>query len=355
MRVLHCIDTLGAGGAERQLSYLADGLVRSGHEVDVAYFDGGPFEEQLRRSGAALHRIDRSSAVTQLYGVHRTIRHRRPDVVHTWLGRMNVVGGLASFGRRWIYSERSVRLHDRGLPGLVRQWLGARSSLLVANSEAGARLWRPVRPRGVEVVPNGLPVDEIAATPTASRASLGLDERAELILWAGRFVPAKNIELLGEVLASVLAARPRAVAWCCGEGELAARLRALVDRRGVGGRCVLPGRRADLWALLKTADVLLSPSRAEGQPNVVLEAMSAGCPLVLSDIDAHRELVPDEAGRFFRRDDAGDAIAGVLGVLDDPSAARARAARARELVRNRSIDAMVRAYLRLYQDLLARA
>jgi glycosyltransferase involved in cell wall biosynthesis len=356
VRILQCIESLQSGGAERQLCYLAEGLVRHGLEVDVAYFGRGPYEQPLRAAGVALHRLDGASAAMQLVALHRSMRMRCPDVVQTWLGRMNVLGGVASrsLGRPWIYCERSVRLHDRGLPGALRQWLGARSSLLVANSEAGARRWRPLG-RPVQVVPNGLPVDEIAATPAAMRATLGVDAQAELIVYAGRFVLAKNIARLAEALVRLLAARPRAVALCCGEGALLPAFRAKVARDGVGARCFTPGYRNDLWALLKSADAFVLPSLAEGQPNVVLEAMAAGCPVAISDIEAHREIATRETGIFFSPDSVDDAVAALNHILDDKPAAQKRAAAARAWVRRRSLDAMVRTYIALYQQLLENA
>lgn len=356
MRVLHCIESLGAGGAERQLSYLVEGLVRHGHVADVAYLSAGPYEERLRAAGAGLHRIRGRSAPLQIVELRRAIRLGRADLVQTWLGRMNIVGGVASrsLSRPWIYSERSVRLHDGGVRGAVRQWLGARSSLLVANSEAGAVLWRQVCRPGcaVEVVENGLPLDEIADAPCASPVELGIGAQAEVILWAGRFVAAKNIGFLAQVLAAVLSARPRAIALLCGDGELRPSFRAEVDRLRVGARCLTPGHRADLWSLLKLADVLILPSLAEGQPNVVLEAMAAGCPVALSDIPGHREVVPPDGGLFFSPRFVGDAVSAIERTLDDRHAARARAAVALAAVRRRSLDGMVRAYLRLYARLV---
>ena len=55
MRILHLIDSLGGGGAERQLAYLAGGLVARGHEVHVLSLDGGPHRQRLVEKGAVLH------------------------------------------------------------------------------------------------------------------------------------------------------------------------------------------------------------------------------------------------------------------------------------------------------------
>ena len=355
MRVLHCIETLQAGGAERQLTYLAQGLRRLGHEVEVAYLGGGPYEAALAATGARLHRIARGAAPVELLRLCRIVRARRPDVVQTWLGRMNVLGAVAgeALGRPWIFSERSLRLHDHGLRGLMRGLIGARAPLLVANSQAGARLWRRLRGRrAIEVVPNGLPLDEIARTEPADRAALGVPSSAELIVWAGRFVPAKNIEVLALALCRLLEARPRAFAIACGDGELRSAFSSTVARHGLSSRCLSPGHLSDVWALLKTADLLFLPSLTEGRPNVLLEAMAARCPVVLSDIAPHRELVPPTAARFFPPTSTATAVAELTAALDDIEGTRTRAEHAYELVRTFSIDAMVQAHLRLYQNLV---
>jgi glycosyltransferase involved in cell wall biosynthesis len=355
VRILQCIDTLQPGGAERQLCYLTEGLVRRGHEVGVAYVGGGPYEHRLRAAGAELHPIATRLAPLQWVRLRRAIADRRAELVQTWLGRMNVVGGAASrsLGRPWIYCERSVRLHDRGLPGLVRGWLGARASLLVANSYAGAELWRSIRARRANaVVANGVPLDELDAVEPAERAQLGVPADAEWIVWAGRFVPAKNLDVLADLLARVLTARPRAIAWCCGEGVERDRFEAILRDRGIAARCHLPGHRHDLWRILKSADLFVSPSVSEGRPNVVLEAMALGCPLVLSDIAPHREVAPGDAALFFATRSACDAAEAIGRALDDRDATRARVERARAAVRNQSTEAMVDAYLHLYRLLV---
>jgi starch synthase (maltosyl-transferring) len=207
----------------------------------------------------------------------------------------------------------------------------------------------------VHVVPNGVELDAIAATPPLPRAALGLPDDCELVVYAGRFVPAKNIPLLAASLTALLQARPRAVALACGHGEERAPFVAELERAGLGARCLAPGYRDDLWAVLKAADVVIGPSRHEGRPNVVLEAMAAGAPLVLSDIAQHGECVPRDAALWFARESAAEATAALARALDDKPAARARAERALAAVRGQSVDAMARAYAALYRRVAAPA
>lgn len=357
MRVLHCIDTLGGGGAERQLTYLSEGLVRLGVGVDVVYLVDGAFGSRLRASGAALHPLGWRTPLPLVADLCRIIRKERVDVVQTWLGRMSAAGGVAGgiLGRPWIYSERSVREHDVGCRAALRRWLGARAAAVVANSEAGAAGWRQGALTRVHVVPNGVEVDAIAATPPAARATLDVADDAELVLYAGRFVAAKNLPLLGAALGALLAARPGAIALLCGDGEGLASVRAAVEAAGVGARCRALGFRSDLWPILRAADVVVAPSLHEGRPNVVLEAMAGRCPLVVSDIAGHRECVPREGARWFSAHDVAGAVAALGDCLDDRGAARARADIAFQAVRRHSVDQMARAYADLYDRVLRAA
>jgi glycosyltransferase involved in cell wall biosynthesis len=355
VRVLQCIDTLRGGGAERQLTYLVEGLLRLDHEVAVVYLVGGTHEPRLAASGATLHRLGMRGTVPLVADLYDVVRRRRIDVVQTWLGRMCVAGGIASrLARRpWLYSERSAQLNERGWRASVRRLVAGGAHAIVANSEAGAEPWRARLGSRVHVVENGVEVDAIAATPAADRRTLDIAADAELIVYAGRFAPPKNIQLLAEALTLVLHERPRAVALALGEGEELDRFRAIVAAAGLAHRCRTPGYRGDLWALLKAADVAIAPSRFEGRPNVVLEAMAAGCPLVASDIAPHRECLPRAAALWFSPASATEAAAALVRVLDDVSSAQARARVARAAVCGQSIDAMSRAYAELYDRLRA--
>lgn len=360
MRILHCIPDLEGGGAERQLCYLAQGLIERGHQVDVAIMKGGVNGERLRRSGATVHTLGWSGPFSPrlLLDLCGLIRRSGADVVQTWLRRMDVVGGAAALltGRPWVFSERSVHITD-GWREALRQRSVALAAAVVANSDEGGRGWRAaLGPRGaVHVIPNALPLAEIAETAPASRRDLDLPEDGELILFVGRFGPEKGIELLADTLAEVLAARPRAHALCCGTGDLLETFRASIARRGLGARCRAPGYRQDAWALMKAADVVISTSNFEGRPNVLLEAMACGAPLAITDIPQHREFIPQEGALYFPPRDRAAAAAALQRALDDRPGAAERAARAAALVRAMSVDAMAGAYERVYRDLRARS
>ena len=354
LRVLHAIPSFLGGGAERQLAYLATGLRELGVEVDIAYLVDGPNSERVRASGAVLHPLGMRGAldVRLLWFLARIIQERRPDVVQTWLPRMDIYGGLAANLTRlpWIYSERYVWLPTREVVANLRWKIVQTADAVVANSNAGSHHWKRLGME-VHVVPNAIPLHEIDAVAPLDRGRIDVPEDAELILFAGRFNAQKNIPLLERALSRVLAARPRAFAICCGIGELLPAFERGLAAANLTHRVRTPGYREDLWALMKTADLLVSPSFHEGRPNVVIEAMACGCPVVLSDIAEHRECAPSDAALFFPTDDAEIAAAALESTLADHGAAKARARRARSATEAFGVLEMARSYERVYRDL----
>ena len=352
MRIFFCIPTLDDGGAERQLCYLSAGLTRLGHAVSVAFLSDGESGSRLRASGVELHALGpRATFDARLIReLANIIRCTKADIVQTWLRRMDVAGGLAALwtGTPLIYSERSL-WQSGGWRQRLRRSIVARARAVVANSDHAARVWQSMLPArtAVHVIPNALPLDELAAAPRAARSTLGVADDAELIAFVGRFVPAKGITLLSQSLSSLLRARPRAQVIVCGEGPLLPAFAGAIARAGLTSRCHLVGYRADVWSILKSADALISTSHYEGRPNAVLEAMACGCPVVLSDIPAHRELAGDDSAWFFQPF-AEAAMLALSSSLDDRAAAAQRAERSQARVSRFTVAAAAAQYAAVY-------
>jgi glycosyltransferase involved in cell wall biosynthesis len=152
-----------------------------------------------------------------------------------------------------------------------------------------------------------------------------------VVLAAGRLAPQKGFGTLLAAAASWQGRDPRPVLALAGAGPLDQRLRAEADARGLRMRFL--GQRGDVPALLAAADVVVVPSRWEGQPLIVQEALRAGRPLVASRTGGIPGLTGEDAAVLVPPGDAAALAAAVLAVLDDPGlaarlgeAARARAA-----------------------------
>ncbi|MEZ4407164.1 MAG: glycosyltransferase [Polyangiales bacterium] len=176
---------------------------------------------------------------------------------------------------------------------------------------------------------------------------------AQVIVYTGRLDDGqKNVLRLTDALVEVLSERPRVFAVCAGEGPHRAEVLARAARAGLRGRLLAPGYVDAVFALLRRADVFVSPSHYEGRPNTVAEALAARAPACLSRIPQHTEFVPADAAIFVDPTRVGEIAAALRACLDDPDAARLRAARARAVVERQSVAAMSAAYESLYERVL---
>jgi len=104
---------------------------------------------------------------------------------------------------------------------------------------------------------------------------------------------------------------------------------------------------------MQRASVFVSIGKFEGNPNAVLEAMAIGCPLVVSDIPQHREILDDSSAFWCDPHSTDDVSLAIGKALDDPVSAEARAKVAQRRTANWSIDETARCYLQLYNTVLS--
>jgi glycosyltransferase involved in cell wall biosynthesis len=356
VRILHCIPSLAGGGAERQIASLAEGFVRKGDAVFVAALYDGVRREALARSGVVVEMIEGSGNNDPriVWRLFQLMKRLRPDVVQTWLQQMDVMAGAAAIlaGIPWVLSERSSALAyvRTSLKERLRRAFARRASAIVANSNAGLEYWRDVAPQRIlrATVRNAVPVHDIDAALPADIAT-----GKALILFVGRLNREKNVPTLLAAFARV-AAHTDAVLAICGDGPDAEELRKQIDALGIADRVLLPGYVADVWRWMHRADVFVSVSFFEGNPNATLEAAAAGVPLVVSDVPAHREFLGDDAALFVDPYSIGDVADAIVGTLADRGAAASRAARAREVVCRWSVDAAVAQYDAVYRHAAGR-
>jgi glycosyltransferase involved in cell wall biosynthesis len=350
---------LAGGGAERQLTYLTKELVQIGCDVHVAYVHSGPNMKRLEATGATLHRLTAAGNYDPqiLWRLVSTIREVEPDIVQCWLLQMEVLGGLAAVVTRtpWVFSERSCK---EAYPVSFKAWLRVKMGLIataiVANSEGGEQYWRAQsrrRPR-CQIIRNGLPLEEIAKAPRATDEEAGVTAGEPLVLTAGRFGPEKNFDALIRAIQFVTPTHPAQMI-CCGDGPLRAEVERLIAQSHLHGRVRTIGYAPNLWSLMKRANVTVSVSLFEGNPNVVLEAMACGCPLVVSDIAAHRELLDEQSAILVDPRDPQRIADAIMEVLSDPETASQRARSAYDRVQRFSLSAIARQYADLYRELAA--
>jgi glycosyltransferase involved in cell wall biosynthesis len=354
LRILHILPFLTGGGAEQQLAYLGGAHAAAGHDVHIAYMSPGPGAAPASLGPVKMHPIpERSSSHPGLWkSVLRVMRHVRPDVVQTWMHQMDIVGGGTSALLRipWVLREPSAaECYASDWRARLRVRIAGTASAVVSNSRGGDRYWAQwLPPRARHVVPNGLPLADIEAAPAARPEGVSPD--APLVVYAGRLEALKNLERLVDALARVMRDGPL-TAVLCGNGSMRAALTERVRAHGLNQRILLPGHMPPgaVWGLMKRADAFTFVSTFEGMPNVDMEAMACGAPLLVSDIPAHRDFLTDDVATFAPPGDTDAIVRGLRSVLCAGRAHNARAAAARGLALQWSTDAMASRYLAIYQ------
>lgn len=305
MRVDLLITELNVGGAEKALSELAIGLHRRGNRVRVLSIGSKPepnrhgLVDRLAGNGVAVE-FGGFDHWSRVFAATRWIIKRLsadpPDVIQSFLFHANCLGAIAVgriptpvfVGGLRVAESKRVRLW-------VEQRAVRRMSHLVCVSEQVRRFAIEslgVNPQSSSVIPNGVDVPTYRDAAATDWSSLGWPKRAKVVLFVGRLHPQKGIELIQQQIGDLLDQGIDRRVLLVGDGPLR---QSLLDwASGIGGDRVrvMPWQK-DIAPLIKAAAVLVLPSHYEGMPNVVLEAMAAGRPVVCSRVEGSMELLGD--------------------------------------------------------------
>jgi glycosyltransferase involved in cell wall biosynthesis len=354
LRILNLIHFLSGGGAERQLGYLALELIRMGHDVHIAYVNDGPDRPLL--SGVALHRLKSfSNYDPRLIGqIIRLIRQIKPDIIQTWIPQMDVLGGIAArlCNTPLIFREpTSGAIHSPIWKNYLRVRIGSTASAVVSNSRGGDESWRKIIPDQRRfIISNALPIDEIEKTEAGLPQEMTKSE-VPVVLYVGRMVKEEKRPDLFLKALDLAGRRKKISGILCGEGHQRSELEKLKHKQGFNGDVRFTGYlpATAVWAIMKRASVFVSLSPSEGCPNAVMEAMVCGCPMVISDIPAHRDMLDESCAFFVHPSDAQQAADAIIQILDNREAAKKRALKAKQKTIDWSVTGMARNYEKVYQ------
>lgn len=356
MRILYLIPWLSSGGAERQLGYLATGMIKLGHNVHIAYIYDGPAKPAL--PDVHLHKfISRSNYDPRLlWQLFNMIRRIKPDIIHTWNPQMDILGGIVSRIKSipWILSEPSSAGLYRGTwKDLLRVFLSSGAKAIIANSNGGLEYWRSKVPDANSyLIRNGILVDEIEKVEPGF--PIDISDDVPVLLFVGRFEEKiKQPHLFIKAVAQVLL-KNKVKGILCGDGPQMHALKKLRHDFDLDTHIHFTGflPATKVWALMKKAAILISPSLFEGCPNTVLEAILCGCPLVISDIPAHREILDEKCALFFDPYSIQQMVDQILRTLNDAETSTIRCNNAKQKTQQWSLAEMARKHELIYKKIL---
>ena len=300
------------------------------------------------------------------------IRKLPDDPVGTteWLARHGFAGLHIHAGIGWEGHELAAAGRAAGIPVLIRtehlpdlitddtQRRQHRIGLALVDrvicvSQASAQSHVAAGVTDPVTIRNGIAPRAAGRTRASVRREFGLDDDIPIVLTAARFTAQKDHATLVAAIPAVLARHPRARFWLAGEGPLQAEVRQAAAHLGIEPAIDLLGHRADVPELLAAADLFVLPSRFEGLPLAVLEAMAAGLAVVATRIGGTEEAVLDGITGHLVPPADPDALADAIGAaLADPAglARLGRAGRKRFLAEF-TAERMTASTLGLYRSL----
>lgn len=328
--------------------------------------------QALSREGVEVHELAMLRAIrpsadaAHVLALRKLLRRLRPDVVHTHSSKAGVLGRAAS-----ISTGIGARVHtphtfaflfgamfggaSRALFRAIEKELARKTERFVAVSADEARTFEAagfIARDKIRVVPNGIVPERWTTAEPLARAQLGLPEQVPCAAVVGLLNVAKGQDLALRALAESGLERLHLVV--VGHGETAGSLESLARELGLRERVHFLGWRDDVQRILKSVDALLLPSRWEGMPYVVLEAMAAGRPIVATRVDGARAVLEEaRCGELCEIDSVPALAAGLRALFArEPAQLRELGERGRRAVlEHYTAEHMVRGLRTVYEEL----
>lgn len=353
---------LGGGGGKASF-FLAFELARKGWEVKVitSKFKGLAWKEkiggiQIIRIPVFRRKIHQASVFEMLTYIFSSIFcgcwHVSQEKPYISLAYFGIPSGPAAFFTKLFYRiPYYILLRGGDVPGFspkeldfyhrltrpIIHFLWREAKGVIANSKGLRELASKSLPGlKIEVIPNGIDQELFDLTRPKSE-----NIREINILFAGRFTPQKGVDFLLNSLSLVQSNIPKIQIWLAGDGPERKHMEKLVGNHDYGGRFIIKflgwKSRDELNKLYEKADIFILPSRDEGMPNVLLEAMAAALPVIATRVPGSEELVIDgKNGFLIEKENREDLAQALEKLISDPIARQQMGIAGRKTVREYS-------------------
>lgn len=370
MRILHIIGSLERGGAEVMLCKLIAAMREDVHCV-ISLTKLGPLGEQLIASGHDVHvlNIRKRSFLLGLLALWRCIRAFKPNVIQTWMYHSDLLGGVV--GRLAGISNVIWNIRNTEIPQgrLSKTYFIIRICALLSNfvprrivccAESALRYHERLGycKRKMIPIPNGYLVNSDLPDSREilfMRRSFGITSDVLIVGAVGRFDPLKGYDIFIEAANFIEKSfKGRILFLMIGrqmtnENPL---LKKLISEKGGNAKFMMIGERNDASKLISMLDIFCLPSRSEGFPNVVAEAMLMQVPCVVTDVGDARKIVGKD-GIVVNKNDPQELANGILELLNMHHEERNSlgiSGRAK-IIKSYSIDAVAEQYAKIYREL----
>lgn len=374
LRPLVLISGLPVGGAENVTARFLCHLAATGRPVPactVTDRHDGPPADELARTGVPRFDLGarRLADPVALGRLVRLLRRERIDLLHAHGQDASILAAAASLLRptalavtRHVLDEPADTLRERARASLALASLRRADAVVAVSRAVADRLHDSAGVGGdrIRVILNGIEPgrfdpDRLERSRTEIRRSLGLEERARVVLVPSVLREGKGHDLLLAALPAIRERVPEVRLLFAGDGERAEALQDEARSRGLDEFVYFLGFRTDIPELLAAADLVVLPSFAEALPTVLLEAAAAGRPVVATRVGGTPEVVEHgRTGLLVPPDDVPALRRAVVELLGDDDRARRFGRNARAVAERRfGIQRQVERTVALWREVAA--
>ena len=306
-KIIHLITTIEMGGAEKQLLVLAGQQVRNGHDVTVMYLKGKPeLKQDFESLGVkVLSQLTHTNLIVSYFRFSRFLRENTDAICHAHLPQSELIAAFTRGRKHKLVvtrhnAEQFWPRRNRLVSKLLSRFVAAKADRVIAISRAVADfLYQSGEisiDTTVEVVLYGsAPYSDSVGYPFFPETSR--DETR--IGTIGRLVDQKNYPTLLNAFSLVVRENPTFHLYIIGDGPLKQELQNLADELEIGSAVTWLGRTDKIPQFLSSIDLFVLSSKYEGFGLVLLEAMSAGTPILAANNSAIPEVLGENYPGLF--------------------------------------------------------
>lgn len=308
MRILYLITSAKIGGTEKMLYELATRLDKENFEILICTLKGeGELLQKLREKkiNTATLNINSKWQFFKVWTLIKIIKKFRPDIIQSFLFFDNILARI--FGRLCkvpfiISGQRNVEIYRSSLRNFIDRISLPLAHLVITNTKAGKKILierEKVPASKIKVIPNGVNLENIPPILSKNEkrqilfALCNISYKPKIVLgFVGHLTKQKGLEYALKALAQLRnEIKKNIVFLIIGDGLLKNQLEKLCNDLEIKNKVYFLGYKKDALNYMRLFDVFILPSLWEGQPNVILEAMSLSLPIIATDVGGVPEII----------------------------------------------------------------
>lgn len=354
MRIAHVVDSMEVGGAETLVMQMCRMQRNQGHDPRVlAVAALGALGEKMRADGFYVQANLGRHLSDSMLSFYRTFKEMRPDVVHLHSSTPAIYAAIPArmAGVPCVISTRhDLVASPRKAVAELKYAIAARfCNWIVGICDETVRNLRTIHsapPRKITRVYNGaVPLLRVEQSQRPQKSGFTL-------VYVGRLAPVKNHALLLNAFRMALSQLPDLALWIVGDGSERKMLEALADELGIAAKVTFWGQQIDVAPFFFAADAFIMSSRSEGLPISLLQAFSAGLPVIVTNVGGMAEVLRlVDAGFTVSPIDPGEMASAILRMAGNDEERERFTKNGEEGFHSHfTLGAMVDAYMDLYRN-----